>query len=101
MLALIAGRIGRIFQAAGQPDLQQTRLIYAFVPFDFFDEAGFKRQRYLASRWPSCNCAANPHAVGSHVIPDLARPVSSRSKCPILAEFLTRLISLATIASSE
>jgi len=98
MLAVIACQTGRIYHAAGQPDLQKTRLIYAFVPFDCFDEAGFKRQHYLASRWPSINVGANPYAVGSHIIPDLARPVSRRSKCPVLAEFLTGLKTLAAIS---
>lgn len=103
MHILIANQIGRIHHATGHPALQKTRRVYCWVPEAFFDEGGFQKSRYLASRWPSINCSANPLAVGSHVFPDPEKPVSIRSRCPILAEFLLRLETIAatkTIAAA-
>lgn len=101
MHAIIAQQIGRIHHAAGHPALVKTRPTYAFVPEAFFDESGFQRGCYLASRWPGINCGANPLAVGSHVIPDSERPVNIRSRCPILAEFLRRLETFAAIKNQQ
>lgn len=97
MHAIIANQIGRVHHAAGNRNLQKTRPTYAFVPEAFFNEGGLQRGRYLVSRWPSINCGANPHAVGSHVVPDPGMPVSIRSRCPILREFLARLESTAAV----
>ena len=94
MHAVIHNHLGRIHHAAGHPDIQKTRPTYAFIPELFFNETGLDRCRYLASPWPSINCSANPLAVGSHVIPDPARPTSIKSKCPILREFLDRLAAI-------
>lgn len=99
MHLIIAQQIGRIHHAGGHPDLRKTRPIYSFVPEAYFSESGFSKSRYLASRWPAINCSANPLAVGSHVIPDTEKPVSIRSRCPILAEFLRRLETIAAIKS--
>jgi hypothetical protein len=41
------------------------------------------------------NAGANPLAIGSHVIPDPARPVCIRSRCPILIEFLEQIAAIA------
>lgn len=95
MHAIINQQIGRIHHAAGHPDLAKTRPVYAFIPEGFFTEAGFQKSRYLSSRWPSSNCGANPHAVGSHVVPDEEKPADIRSRCPVLAEFLRRLETIA------
>lgn len=97
MHAIIAQQIGRIHHAAGHPDLRKTRPVYSWIPEAYFSESGFSKSRYLASRWPSINCSANPLAVGSHVIPDVENPVSIRSRCPILLEFVRRLETIATI----
>lgn len=94
---VIFQQIGRVFHAASHPALAKTRPTYAFVPEEYFGETGLSRGRYLASRWPSINCSANPLAVGSHVIPDTEKPVKIQSRCPILAEFLRRLETIATI----
>lgn len=94
MHAVIHNFLGRIHHATAHPDLAKTRPTYAFVPEEFFGETGLDRCRYLASRWPSINCAANPLAIGSHVIPDPARPVSIRTRCPVLREFLDQLTTI-------
>ncbi len=99
MLAVIANQTGRIYHAAGLADLQQTRPTYAFVPLEHFSAKSFQKGRYLASTWPSINANANPNAIGSHILPDVAKPVSQRSKCAMLAEFITRLQSIAAIKS--
>ncbi len=97
MHAIIGTSIGRIHHAVGHHALARTRPTYAFIPEGFFSECGFQKSRYLASRWPSINAGANPLGVGSHVIPDPMRPAELRSRCPILAEFLARLETIAAI----
>lgn len=97
MHALVNNTLGRVHRAAGHSALQKTRPTYCFVPEEHFGENGFEKSRYLVSRWPSVNCSANPLAVGSHIIPDPARPVNIRSRCPILREFLARLESIAAV----
>lgn len=91
MHAVIGEEIGRVHHAVAHPSLMKTRPTYVFIPEKFFGENGLEKSRYIASRWPGINCGANPFAVGSHVIPDSKNPVSIRSRCPILAEFLRRL----------
>lgn len=100
MHTVIANQIGRVHHAAQHPGLAKTRPVYAFIPEDFFAENGYQKSRYLASRWPSINCSANPHAIGSHVIPDPGSPVNIRSRCPALREFLVRLESIAAIKAT-
>ena len=95
MHAIINQQVGRIHHAAGHPSLLKTRPVYAFVPEEHFGTDGFNKSRYLVSRWPSINSGANPHAVGSHVIPDEKNPANLRSRCSILAEFLRRLETIA------
>lgn len=97
MHAIVNQEIGRIHHAAGNHALAKTRPVYCWVPEGFFAEGGFQKGRYLVSRWPSINCSANPLGIGSHVIPDPEKPVSIRSRCPILAEFLTKLEKIAAI----
>ena len=97
-MILIAGNhIGRVHHAAGNKHLQKTRPTYCFVPEEFFHENGLAKRRYLASRWPSINCTANPFGIGSHIIPNLDKPVSIRCRCPVLAKFLQRLEQVATV----
>ncbi len=101
MIVRIANQTGRIHHAAQHSSLQETRPCYAFVPEEYFVEGGFSKTRYLASRWPSINCTANPNAVGSHVIPDAGKPVSPRSRCPILREFKTQLKIVASVKTTQ
>ena len=91
MHTLIDHNFGRVLNAACHPDLARVRPAFAFVPEEFFNGDGFRRNAYLCTRWPCINTGANPLAVGSHVMPDPGRPVSIRSRCPILAQFLERL----------
>jgi hypothetical protein len=94
---VILGQAGRVYHAAGDSDLQQTRPIYCYVPDQFFDGENFQKASYLTSRWPSINCSANPLAVGSHVIPNPKLPVDPQCPCPILSEFLQRLEQIAAV----
>ena len=100
MHLIIANKIGRIHHATGHPVLQKTRPTYCFVLEEFFDENGFRKEKYLISRWPSINCSANPLAFGSHVIPDTSRPLENKFRCPILREFLHRLEIFAVIKAA-
>lgn len=97
MHAVINQQLGRVHHAAGHPAVAKTRPVYCWIPEQFFDEGGFEKSRYLVSRWPSINCSANPLGVGSHVIPDPGKPANLRSRCPILAEFLRRLETIAAV----
>jgi hypothetical protein len=97
MIFIIANNIGRIHHATGNKNLLKTRPTYCYVPEEFFGPEGFQKSRYLVSRWPSINCSANPLAVGSHVIPDASRPVNLRSRCPILADFLQHIETIAAV----
>lgn len=100
MQAVIANQTGRIHHAAAHSALQKTRPTYAFLPEGFVAEGGFAKAQYLASRWPSINASANPHSIGSHVLPDASKPVSPRSRCPILREFLLRLKTIAAVKAT-
>lgn len=91
MILIIGNHIGRVYHAAGNKHLQKTRPVFAFVPEEFFLENGFQKERYLASRWPSINCSANPNGIGSHVLPDPEKPVTIPNSCPIFREFRERL----------
>lgn len=97
MTATIAGKIGRVHHAIQHPEVRKTRPCYCFVQEEFFQGNAFDKARYLASRWPSANCTANPYGIGSHVHPDPGKPVATRSRCPVLREFLARLEAVATI----
>lgn len=101
MHTVIHGQIGRVHHANQHPALRKTRPVYCWIPEAFFDGAGLNRSRYLSSRWPCINAGANPLALGSHVIPDPEKPVSIRSKCPILREYLARLEHIATVKTSS
>jgi hypothetical protein len=97
MIAVIQNRIGRVYHAVGHPSLKKIRPVYCWVPEEFLGENGLDKSRYLASRWPSINCSANPLAVGSHVIPDTLRPVNLQTRCPILTKFLLELEAIAAV----
>lgn len=97
MHTIIADEIGRIHHANAHAAFSKIRPCYAFVPEAFFGPDGLNKGRYLVSRWPSINCSANPLSIGSHVIPDSARPVSLRTRCPILREFLSRIEAIAVV----
>lgn len=100
MITIIGQHIGRIHHAVQHPALRKTRPCYAFIPEEHFGEAGFEKSRHLNSRWPSINGGANPLGIGSHVIPDPENPVSIRSRCPVLQEFLTKLERIAIVKSN-
>lgn len=100
MHALTGNQSGRVHHGAGHSALQKTRPIYAFIPAEFMSETGFAKARYLASRWPSINAGANPYAIGSHVLPDATKPVSPRSRCPILREFLIQIKPVAAVKAT-
>ena len=100
MHVVISQNLGRILHATGHPVLQKTRPTYCFVLEEFFDENGFRKEKYLISRWPSINCSANPLGVGSHVIPDTERPFENKFRCPVLREFLRRLETFAAIKAA-
>ena len=91
MHTLIHDHLGRVLHAASHPDLARVRPTFAFVPEGLFNGDGFSRSAYLCSHWPCLNMDANPLSVGSHVMPDPDRPVSIRSRCQILAQFLQQL----------
>ena len=91
MILIIAGKTGRVHHAIQHPGLRKTQPCYCFVPEEFFQETAIDKTRYLASRWPSINCSANPNGLGSHVLPDPEKPVTIPNSCPIFREFLERL----------
>ncbi len=99
MILIIKNQIGRVHHACGYSHLQKTRPVYCFVPEQFFDSDGIDKRRYLMSRWPSINCESNIFAIGSHVFPDPEAPVTIRSRCPILREFLTSLEQVISVRS--
>lgn len=101
MISRIANQTGRIYHAEQHSELAKIRPCYAFIPQNYFGVNGFQRRRYVTSRWPSINAGANPLAIGSHVLPDSKRPVSSRSKCPILKEFLCSLKTIAAVKTNR
>lgn len=101
MHAIIADQSGRIYHGASHSALQKTRPTYAFIPAEFVTERGFAKCRYLTSRWPSINASANPLAIGSHVLPDATKPVSPRSRCPVLREFLTQVELIAAVKANQ
>ena len=100
MHTLIHPHFGRVLHAVYHPDPAKVLPTFAFVPEEFFDSEGFRRSAYLCTRWPCINTDANPHVVGSHVMPDPARPVAIRSRCPILAQFIERLTELIACKTS-
>lgn len=101
MIAVIQDCIGRVYHAVGHQALAKTRPVYCWVPEEFFGKNGFEKSRYLASRWPSINCSANPLAVGSHVIPDEENPANSRSRCSVLRDFLLQIETIASVKTIQ
>lgn len=97
MHVVIANQTGRIHHAAQHPELRIIRPCYAFIPQEHFQPCGFNRRRHLESRWPEINAGANPHAIGSHTIPDAEKPVESTTRCPVLREFLIRLQAISAV----
>ena len=85
MRAVIQGRPGIIYYGKGLPCFQNHRRLYCFVP-DSQSPA-----THLDPRWLSVNAGANPHAIGSHVLPDFTRPVPQEWTCPVLTAFLANL----------
>ena len=60
---------GTIFRALGNPTL------LCFVPESLVLQ--WDEPTYLDDKWGVINARANPHALGSHVLPDLTKPVST------------------------
>jgi hypothetical protein len=96
-LHIVNNRRGVVYQAAAHPDFAELRPCYCFVPEEFISGDALLKTAYLASRWPGINCAANTNAVGSHVLPAMARPINTDSACPELADFLRRLTEVAAV----
>lgn len=87
---------GKIYMAYAQKDVQQTRPLYAFVPNDVIKEGKLDIVSYSSKRWDSINCGANQEAVGSHVFPDISKPIKQSEVItnPNIANFLKRLKKL-------
>lgn len=100
MILRIANQTGRIYHAEQHPELAIIRPCYAFVPQTYFGANCYEKNRYLASRWPTINGGANPHAVGSYVIPDPEKPVQSKTRCPVLRQFKASLRAIAAVKAS-
>jgi hypothetical protein len=67
---------GRIFKAQSEGNLSQTKPMFAFVPSYLFKNQQFQEREYSLRGWDSINCGANKNAVGSHVFPDLSKPLN-------------------------
>jgi len=67
---------GKIFQAESEENLSQSRPMFAFVPSYLFKNNEFQAKEYSLRGWDSINCGANKNAVGSHIFPDLSKPIS-------------------------
>lgn len=94
MRFVVHGQTGQIYQAKGHPDFQRARPLYCFVPH------GQNPDSYMDSRWPSINAGANPNAIGSHVFPDVKRPVGNLD-CPTLKLFIHNLPKFIGKTTSE
>lgn len=85
MRVVIQGFPGTIYHGKGHPYFQIRRPLYCFVPH------GQSLATHLDSRWLSVNAGANPNAIGSHVVPDVTRPVPQGWTCPVLTAFIANL----------
>lgn len=82
--------------AYAQKDVQQTRPLYAFVPNDIIKEGKLDIVAYSSKRWDSINCGANQEAIGSHLFPNLSKPIKQSEVIsnPDINSFLKRLKKL-------
>jgi hypothetical protein len=69
---------GRIFQAQSEPNLARTKPMFVFVPSYLFKDNQFQIKEYSLRGWDSINCGANKNAVGSHLFPDLSKPITKK-----------------------
>lgn len=73
---------GNFFEVDAHPQLQINRPLFAFVPNSLIEKGGVNEKKYVESKWAAINCAANlQSSLGSHVFPDLLKPVDI-SKIP-------------------
>lgn len=89
---------GQLFHALAEKNISATRPMFAFVPNYLFKNNKFLAREYSLRGWDSINCGANKHAIGSHVFPDLSKPILSLNTNPTnptfhseLKEFITNL----------
>ena len=67
----------KIFHAIAQKDVRETRAKgFAAVPVSLIVNGQLNKEGYEAQRFHSINCAANKHAIGSHLYPDMSKPAT-------------------------
>jgi hypothetical protein len=84
---------GQIFQAKAEKNISATRPMFAFVPEYLIENGKLNSKEYSLRGWDSINCGANKHAIGSHVFPDLTKPITEvpELKKPDFNDFLNSL----------
>jgi hypothetical protein len=87
---------GKIYLAQAEDNLSQSKPMFAFVPTYLFKNQEFQAKEYSLRGWDSINCGANKHAIGSHLFPDLSKPIakSFSHKTPEVQEFVSNLQKL-------
>lgn len=88
---------GRIYHAYAQKDIQEVRPLYAFVPNNLIKNGKLDIDEYSSKRWDSINCGANQEAIGSHLFPDISKPVNQieLQKDENIIAFFSRLKTLS------
>lgn len=77
----IGSHVGYLFHAEGCLQPRQGGVPLAvFVPQDLITNKGLNRQAFALAQWPERNCGANAHTQGSHLWPDINRPLSVREQ---------------------
>ena len=80
---------GTFFQGSAHPDLQEVHPLYTFIPKTLLTNGHLDEKKYVQSHWAAINCAANSQkAIGSHLFPDLSKPIEEKN---IPKEFLEKL----------
>ena len=88
---------GRIFWSEGSTEPESLRSP-VFVPLEFLIPAKDRAAEYqldiaaYSKIWASLNCGASPVGIGSHIFPNLNRPLKeSEKELPIVRTFLDNL----------
>ncbi len=80
---------GTFFEGAAHPDLQEVHPLYTFIPKTLLRNGQLDEKKYVQSHWAAINCAANSQkAIGSHLFPDLSKPLDKKN---IDKDFLEKL----------
>ena len=82
---------GTLYHAKAHPDLQKTRPTFAFVPDYTMENGIFNLSIYSGKRWQTINAGANENAIGSHIFPDLEKPISLKEESSEISQFLKKL----------